>query len=67
MIVLYNIIHVGIISLTFICFSLKMKKERAEFFLKQAFQEDDEGNVNEAANLFVEAAELCLQLVRCLR
>ena len=40
-----------------------MKKERADFLLRQAFDEDEAGNEAEATELYMEAAELCIELV----
>ena len=40
-----------------------MKNERAEFLLNQAFDEDEQGNEADAAELYMEAAELCIELV----
>lgn len=40
-----------------------MRMERAEFLVRQAFEEDEAGNETEAAELYMEAAELCIDLV----
>ena len=37
--------------------------ERAEFLLRQAFEQDEGGNEEEAVELYMQAAELCLTLV----
>lgn len=42
---------------------LQMRMERAEFLVRQAFEEDEAGNETEAADLYMEAAELCIDLV----
>lgn len=36
--------------------------ERATFLIKQAFEEDDQGNKQEAIDLYTEAVELCLKI-----
>lgn len=36
--------------------------ERARFLIKQAFDEDDQGNEQEAIDLYTEAVELCLRI-----
>ena len=40
-----------------------MNLERAEYMIRQAFDADEAGDEEEAANLYMEAAELCLNLV----
>ena len=41
----------------------QLKMERAEFLLRQAFEQDEGGNEEEAVELYMQAAELCLTLV----
>lgn len=41
-----------------------MKMERAEFLVRQAFEEDESGNETEAAELYMETAQLCIELVK---
>ena len=37
--------------------------ERAQFIVRHAFEEDEAGNETEAAELYMEAAQLCIDLV----
>ena len=41
----------------------KQELERAEFLLKQGLDEDEAGNEEEAVELYLQAAELCLKAV----
>ena len=38
--------------------------ERARFLIEQAMEEDEAGNATEATELYMQAAEMCIQLVR---
>lgn len=38
--------------------------ERADFLLRQAFNEEEEKNIDEAVDLYVEAVDLCLKAVK---
>ncbi|XP_053374167.1 calpain-7-like [Mercenaria mercenaria] len=42
--------------------SHQLDLERARFLIKQAFDEDDVGNEQEAIDLYTEAVELCLKI-----
>ena len=50
----------------FIC-NLQMRMERAQFIVRHAFEEDEAGNETEAAELYMEAAQLCIDLVNVYR
>ena len=39
--------------------------ERARFLIEQAMDDDQQDNLDEAFKMYMEAAELCLKLVRC--
>ena len=39
--------------------------ERANFLLRQAFEEDEQGNDKDAIELYLNAAEMCIQAVSC--
>lgn len=41
----------------------KLELDRAEFLLKQGLDEDESGNEEEAVELYLQAAELCLKAV----
>ncbi|KAF6041206.1 CAPN7 [Bugula neritina] len=41
---------------------LQRQKERADFLVRQAFDEDEAGNETEAAELYMEAAQLCIEM-----
>lgn len=43
------------------CFQMKM--ERAEFLMRQALDLDEAGQEDEAVEMYMESAELCLELV----
>ena len=44
-----------------------MRMERAQFIVRHAFEEDEAGNETEAAELYMEAAQLCIDLVNVYR
>lgn len=41
----------------------QVASERANFLLKQAFEEDEQGNTEEATELYLNAAEMCIGAV----
>ncbi len=43
---------------------VQLNIEKAEFLLYQAFEEDGDGNVEEAVDLYTQAIELCLKTVQ---
>ena len=45
-----------------LCFQVAV--ERARFLIEQAMEEDEAGNATEATELYMQAAEMCIQLVR---
>ena len=47
--------------------NLQMRMERAQFIVRHAFEEDEAGNETEAAELYMEAAQLCIDLVKLYR
>ena len=39
--------------------------EQANFLLRQAFEEDEQSNEKEAIELYLNAAEMCIEAVSC--
>ena len=42
----------------------QLEMERAKFLIQQAFEEDENGTKGDAVELYMQAAELCMKLVR---
>jgi len=46
------------------CTCIQLGLERAKFLIEQAMDEDQQDNLDDAFKMYMEAAELCLKLVR---
>jgi len=46
------------------CTCIQLGLERAKFLIEQAMDEDQQDNLDDAFKMYMEAAEMCLKLVR---